>query len=172
IGFGNIGQAAAKIAFAFGMQVLVSTRTPEKYQQWMSYSENKISFVSQEEVFRKSDVVSIHCPLTEATKNLVNEKTLSQMKPSAFLINTSRGGVIDEQALADALNQEKIAGAGLDVLSKEPPPLTNPLLSAKNCVITPHIAWAALAARERLITAAIENLKAFLNGAPVNVVNK
>jgi len=116
-------------------------------------------------------VISLHCPLTPETQNLVNAQRLSWMKPSACLLNTSRGGLIDERALADALNSEQIAGAGLDVLSTEPPPPNNPLLRAKNCLITPHLAWATRASRSRLMTMAVENIRAFFNGKPQNVVN-
>lgn len=164
IGFGNIGQSVAKIAQAFGMNVLVFTRTPEKYKTSM------VSFVDIETIFKTSDVISLHCALTEETKHLINEKHLSLMKAPAYLINTSRGGVVDEHALADALNHNLIAGAGLDVLSSEPPNTNNPLLAAKNCIITPHIAWATFAARQRLLQTAVENVRAFIEGNPKNVV--
>jgi len=124
------------------------------------------------DVFRESDVVSLHCPLTPQTENLVDAERLALMKPTAFLINTSRGPLIDEQALADALNNNRIAGAGMDVLSTEPPAKDNPLLGAKNCHITPHIAWATRAARERLLKVTIDNVAAFLSGRPQNVVNE
>ena len=124
-----------------------------------------------ESVFRDSDIVSLHCPLTADNAQFVNAQLLGLMKPTAFLVNTSRGPLIDEVALADALNQGRIAGAGLDVLTREPPPADNPLLSAKNCSITPHIAWATTSARKRLMHIAINNVKAFLDGKPVNVVN-
>ena len=124
-----------------------------------------------EELFRQSDVVSLHCPLTPATHKLVNADRLALMKPSAFLINTSRGPLVDEAALAEALNAGRIAGAGLDVLSTEPPPADNPLLRAKNCCMTPHIAWATRAARQRLLDIAVANVRAFLAGTPQNVVN-
>jgi glycerate dehydrogenase len=127
--------------------------------------------VDLETLFRKSDVVSLHCPLTAETKSLVNAQRLSWMKPATFLLNTSRGKLIDEAALADALNEGRIAGAGLDVLSVEPPPIRNPLLKAKNCIITPHLAWATRAGRLRLMNVAIENLRDFLQGRPQNVVN-
>lgn len=124
-----------------------------------------------EEVFRKADVLSLHCPLTPQTERLVNAERLAAMKPTAFLINTSRGPLIDEQALADALNAGRLAGAGLDVLSAEPPAGDNPLLTARNCYITPHIAWATRSARERLLRVAIDNVAAFIAGKPQNVVN-
>ena len=129
-----------------------------------------VTYADVDTIFRESDVVSLHCPLTSETKELVNAARLAAMKSTAYLINTSRGGVIHEQDLADALNEERIAGAGLDVLSVEPPPASNPLLSAKNCLITPHIAWASRAARQRLIAATSENIRGFLNGLPQNVV--
>ena len=163
VGFGNIGRAVAKIAAAMDMRVLVCTRTPRPMPEGCTA-------VSMEEVFRNADVLTLHCPLTPETAKLINEKTLSLMKPTAILLNASRGGVIDEAALADALNEGRLAGAGMDVLSTEPPKADNPLLTAKNCVITPHIAWASKAARERLLDTAAENLKAFLNGTPRNDV--
>jgi glycerate dehydrogenase len=122
-------------------------------------------------VFRESDAISLHCPLTPQTRALVDAERLQLMKPNAFLLNTSRGPLIDEAALAEALNSGRIAGAGLDVLSVEPPPATNPLLTARNCVITPHNAWATRAARSRLLHIAVANLRAFLAGKPENVVN-
>jgi glycerate dehydrogenase len=127
--------------------------------------------VGLDDVFRESDVLSLHCPLTSENKGIVNEQRLAMMKTSAFLINTSRGPLVDEQALAQALNNEQIAGAGLDVLTSEPPDKDNPLLSAKNCFITPHISWATRAARARLLKVAVENVAAFLEGKPQNVVN-
>ena len=163
VGFGNIGRAVAALARAFGMRVLVYTAS-RRIAEF-------VSFTDLESLFRQSDVVSLHCPLTPETQNLVNSQRLSWMKPSAFLLNTSRGGLVDERALADALNSGRIAGAGLDVLSTEPPPLGHPLLSAKNCIITPHLAWATRASRSRLMNAAAENIGAFLNGKPQNVVN-
>lgn len=170
VGFGAIGQAVAKIACALGMKVIVSTRSPEKYTTWQVSETCQVSFVPIETLFKTSDVISLHCALTDETKHLVNAQKLSLMKPTAILINTSRGSVVDEQALADALNSKQIAGAGLDVLSVEPPPNTNPLLSAKNCVITPHYAWATKEARSRLIETVADNVQAFLNGKPVNVI--
>jgi len=128
--------------------------------------------VGLDDLFRQSDVVSLHCPLTSENKRLVNEQRLGMMKEGAFLINTSRGPLVDELALARALNDERIAGAGLDVLTSEPPGKDNPLLSAKNCFITPHISWATHAARQRLLKVAVENVTAFLAGKPRNVVNK
>ncbi len=124
-----------------------------------------------DELFRKADVVSLHCPLTAENRGLVSEERLARMKPTAYLINTSRGPLIDESALENALQSEQIAGAGLDVLSAEPPPFDNALLKAPNCVITPHIAWATRESRERLMQILVENLKAFLKGAPQNIVS-
>jgi glycerate dehydrogenase len=128
-------------------------------------------FVSLEELLRKSDVVSLHCPLTPETKHVINAERLARMKPTAFLLNTSRGPLIDEAALAEALKRGQIAGAGLDVLSQEPPPADHPLYSTPNCFITPHIAWATRAARARLMRIGVENVAAFINGKPQNVVS-
>ncbi len=165
IGFGNIGKAAAKIGEAFGMRVVVHTRTvPEGFTNY--------DFVGLDEVFSRADVLSLHCPLNDDTKEIVNERTLSLMKKSAVIINTSRGGLVDEKALADALNSGRIAGAGLDVLSKEPMREENPLYGAKNCIITPHIAWAPLETRKRLVSLAAKNLKAFIDGHPINTVTE
>ena len=166
IGFGGIGQKVAQIAYAFGMKVIAYN--PRKKE----YAHESFRWGTLEEVFSQADVVSLHCPLFPETKGLVNEKTISLMKKTAFIINTSRGPVIEEKDLAAALNEGRIAGAGVDVLSTEPPKADNPLLSAKNCVITPHIAWASLEARTRLMKIATENLRAFQAGTPVNVVSK
>jgi glycerate dehydrogenase len=162
LGYGSIGRAVGKIAGAMGMKVIVHTR---------SAPADGARNVELRHLIGESDAISLHCPLTPETKELINVTTLSQMKKSAFLINTSRGGLIHEQSLADALNKEQIAGAGLDVLSVEPPVQTNPLLKAKNCIITPHIAWASHAARKRLLGVAVENVRAFIEGHPRNVVN-
>jgi glycerate dehydrogenase len=167
VGFGRIGRATADIAQAIGMKVLAyDVAMPE------SAATEDIRFVGLEELFRQSDVVSLHCPLTPQTHKLVNAERLAMMKPSAYLINTSRGPLVDEQALAEALNSGRIAGAGLDVLAAEPPPADNPLLAAKNCCITPHIAWATRAARQRLLDTTAANVRAFLDGRPQNVVNR
>jgi len=164
IGLGRIGQTTARLALDFGMKVIYfdveKSITPQVDAQ----------AVDLDTLFQESDVVSLHCPLTDSNFRLVNEQRLKLMKPTAFLINTSRGPLIDERALADALNTGKIAGAGLDVLSREPPEADNPLLKAKNCYITPHIAWATRAARQRLMDIALTNIRAFLNGKPQNVV--
>ena len=157
LGYGNIGKAVSNIAEAFGMNVIIYSRNKKKLP------ENRKQ-VDIETLFSQSDVLSIHCPLTSETKGLVSEHLISLMKPTAFLVNTARGAIIDEVALTNALNNGKIAGAGLDVLSSEPPQENNPLLTAKNCNITPHIAWASKEARERLILVVAENIEAFQNG--------
>lgn len=159
IGYGSIGRKVAQIGKAFGMNILVSTRTPVD------------GCVSKEEVFENADFVTLHCPLNEGSKLMINEKSLSMFKPTAYLINTARGGLIDEEALANALNQGKIAGAGLDVLTCEPPKADNPLIHAKNCIITPHMAWASVEARVRLLHATEDNVRAFLQNSPINKVN-
>lgn len=164
VGFGRIGRAVAEVALAFGMKVLAH----DSFAPAALVS--GVTMVDLETLFRQSDVVSLHCPLTADNKGLVNSTRLSLMKSSAFLINTSRGPLVNETDLAAALNTGQIAGAGLDVLAVEPPRPDNPLLTAKNCLITPHIAWATAAARRRLMDIAVDNLRAFLAGAPVNRV--
>jgi glycerate dehydrogenase len=164
VGYGRIGQAVAKLAEAFGMKIMASVSGSGRKPP------SNVAVVDLDHLFSESDVVTLHCPLTPQTKHLVNATRLARMKPSAFLLNTSRGPLVDEAALADALNRGALAGAGLDVLAAEPPPADNPLLTAKNCVITPHIAWATRAARTRLMRAAVENVRAFLAGRPQNVV--
>lgn len=165
VGLGQIGQAVARLASAFGMSILAQSRSRPA-----TMSEG-VKLVDLETLFRQSDVVSLHCPLTPETRALVNGERLSWMKPSAFLLNTSRGPLVDEAALADALNHGRLAGAAVDVLTTEPPPVGNPLFTAKNCLVTPHIAWATRAARSRLLNRAVANVKAFLAGKPQNVVN-
>jgi glycerate dehydrogenase len=162
VGYGRIGQAVAAIARGFGMKVIAFNRSAVK---------DGAQQVSLDELFQHSDVISLHCPLTPETKELVNAGRIEKMKRSAFLINTSRGPLIDEKALSEALNSGRIRGAGLDVLSMEPPPADYPLLKAKNCIITPHIAWATTAARQRLMDVAVQNVRSFLSGQPRNVVN-
>lgn len=164
VGWGRIGQATAAIARATGMKIVAASRSARP-------PVDGVDFVPLEEVFRRADVVSLHCPLTPETKQLVNAERLALMKPTAFLLNTSRGPLLDEAAVAAALNSGRIAAAGLDVLSTEPPKADNPLLSAKNCLITPHQAWAAKAARARLMDTTVANVRAFLAGRPENVVN-
>lgn len=165
-GFGSIGRTVAKIAAAFGMNVIAHTANPDKYK-----NEKDVRFVSLDELLQESDIVSMHCPLTPQTQGIVNEEFLSKMKKTAYLINTSRGPVLDEEAVASALKSGRIAGAGVDVLSTEPPKSDNPLLSCDNCLITPHIAWAAFETRERLLSVLKQNIFAFLDGKPINTVN-
>ena len=164
VGLGRIGRAVAELGAAFGMKVLASAHS-------LSAAPPFVRLVELETLFRESDVVSLHCPLTPQTANLVNARRLALMKPTAFLLNTSRGPLVDQAALANALNSGRLAGAGLDVLATEPPPADNPLLTAKNCIITPHLAWATRAARSRLMKIAVENVRAFLQGKAQNVVN-
>lgn len=165
IGFGRIGQTTAKIANAFGMNVLVNNRSEIKDIPEF------VKVLDKTELFKNSDVISLHSPLTDENTQFVNKEILALMKPTAYLINTGRGGLINETDLAEALNNSQIAGAGLDVLSTEPPQKDNPLLTAKNCIITPHIAWATIAARKRLMNVAVENVRAFINEKPQNVVS-
>ena len=164
VGFGNIGQATARIALAFGMKVAVYTSKPQS-----DLPEGVIK-MDLDQLFSTCDVVSLHCPLTPSTREIVNAKRLNLMKPNAILINTGRGPLVNEQDLADALNEGRIMAAGIDVLSIEPADPSNPLLSARNCFITPHIAWATKEARTRLMQIAVSNLKEFLNGNVVNNV--
>ena len=160
VGYGRIGKAVAAVGRAFGMQILAHRRSASDDPQ----------FVSLDRLLSESDVVSLHCPLVPDTKELINAATLAQMKPSAFLINTARGALIHEPDLAAALNTERIAGAGLDVLSVEPPLASNPLLSARNCVLTPHIAWATRNARLRLLEVTAANIRSYLLNRPQNVI--
>ncbi len=165
VGAGRIGQAVAKIAMAFGMEVIAFNRSsPRQLPDF-------IRLTDLDTLFRESDVVTLHCPLSPENTGLVSAARLELMKPSAYLINTSRGGLVNESDLAQALDEGRLAGAGLDVLSVEPPRPDNPLLKAKNCLVTPHIAWATRSARARLIHMAVENVKAFVAGRPTNVVN-
>lgn len=165
VGLGHIGARVAEVAHALGMKVIAFT---SKRQNELP---NYITPVDKEALFRQSDVVTLHCPLTAATKAFVNDEALRWMKPTAILINTGRGPLIDEQAVADALNSDRLFAAGVDVLSVEPPTADNPLLSAKHCYFTPHIAWATKEARVRLMKIAVENIHAFQTGAPINVVS-
>ena len=166
IGFGQIGKAVAKIAIAFGMKVISSHKHPERDKMEL------VKFVDEKICFKEADIISLHCPLNENNQHFVNKELLQTMKPTSFLINTSRGGLINEPDLADALNKEIIAGAALDVLSTEPPTEGNPLLHAKNCIINPHVAWATFESRSRLMNVLVNNVKSFLNGNPENVVIK
>lgn len=166
IGFGAIGRRVAEIAEVFGMQVLAYAPHPKQ-----PGTLKRITFTDMDTLLRHSDFVTCHCPLTPDTNGMMNAQAFAKMKRSAIFINTSRGPVVNEQALADALNSERIAGAGLDVLETEPARADNPLLTAKNCLITPHIAWAAYETRKRLLGILEANLKAYLSGSPQNVVN-
>lgn len=166
IGLGNIGYNTARIAIAFGMEVYAYT------SKSVFQLPPEIKKLDLDGIFKECDIVSLHCPLTPETRGLVNKTRLELMRPSSIIINTGRGPLIVEQDLADALNSGKIYAAGLDVLSSEPPKADNPLLTAKNCFITPHIAWATAEARERLMSIAIENVKSYIAGNPTNVVNK
>ena len=164
VGLGQTGYNTARIAIGFGMKV------------WAVTSKSRLQLPPEirkadlDQVFHECDIISLHCPLTDYTRELINAARLKQMKPNAILINTGRGPLINEQDLADALNTGKIYAAGLDVLSEEPPRSDNPLLTARNCFITPHIAWANFEARQRLIHITVSNLKAYIDGKPVNVV--
>ncbi|NQU54989.1 MAG: D-2-hydroxyacid dehydrogenase [Bacteroidetes bacterium] len=164
IGFGQIGQAVAKIGLAFGMNVIFNNRSRKE----VNFEATQVEL---SDLLSKSDFISINCPLTDENTGFINKSTISQMKPTAFLVNTGRGPLINEQELADTLNEGIIAGAGLDVLAVEPAKADNPLTKAKNCFITPHIAWATIEARTRLMNIATGNLKAFTQGNPINVVS-
>lgn len=166
VGFGRIGREVAKIAQAFGMERVVANHGNPDVSDL-----HGATVAPLEDVLRQADIVSLHCPLTPLTQNLISWERLALMKPSAFLVNTSRGQLIVEQDLAEALNLGRLAGAAVDVFSSEPPRKDNPLLSAKNCIITPHMAWATKEARSRLMEIAVKNLDAFLAGQPLNVVS-
>lgn len=163
IGYGDIGKKVATVAKALGMNVVISTRTKPDYCEF--------EVLSKEELFAVADVISLNCPLTKDTEKMINKQTLSLMKKNAILINTSRGGVIDENALCEALNNETIFAAGLDVLTEEPMSKDCPLINAKNCIITPHTAWASAEARKRLVLLVAENLNSFIKGKIINKVN-
>lgn len=165
IGLGRIGQAVARIATALGMQVLAYDQFPP------TAAADGVRLADLDTVFRDSDAVTLHCPLTAENRELVNAARLAIMKPTAYLVNTARGGLVNDADLAQALNAGRLAGAGLDVLSVEPPVRENPLLTAQNCLVTPHIAWATQAARRRLIQTTVDNVRAFLAGQPIHVVN-
>ena len=160
IGLGSIGRAVAKIASALGMRVIA----------YRGHGEG-VEMLPLKEVLAQADVLSLHCPLTKENARMIDEAALAQMKPGAFLLNTARGGLLDEEAVAAALKSGRLAGAAVDVASSEPIAADNPLLTAPNCILTPHIAWATSAARVRLMDIAVENLRAFLAGKPINVVN-
>jgi glycerate dehydrogenase len=167
IGFGRIGQATANIAQAFGLNILVHNRSKNP-----ELETDTCKYVELDELLRQSDIISLHCPLFENTAGIINKDNIAKMKEGVMIINTSRGGLIIEEDLKDALNNGKVAAAAVDVVSAEPIKSDNPLLSAKNCIITPHIAWAPKESRSRLMNTTIENLKAYLDGKPINVVNK
>ena len=164
VGYGNIAKKVAEIASAFGMKVMIHSHR--------QYENCPYEQVNKKDLFRFSDYVSLNCPLNDETINFVNKDTLRQMKPTAFLINTSRGGVVDSSALADALNHDLISGAGIDVLPVEPMAKDDPLFTAKNCIITPHIGWAALESRKRCVELVAQNLSCWINGKAVNIVNQ
>lgn len=166
VGLGNTGYTTARIAIGFGMQVFAFT-SKSHFQLPPEIKKKEL-----DELFEECDIISLHCPLTPDTQEMVNARRLALMKPTAILINTGRGQLVNEQDLADALNSGRLYAAGVDVLSTEPPRADNPLLTARNCFITPHIAWATREARERLMNIIIGNLQAYISGAPVNVVNK
>lgn len=166
VGLGHTGSRTARIAIAFGMEVYAYT-SKSSFQL-----PHEIKKMELDELFSECDVISLHCPLTPDTREIVNASRLSLMKSTAILINTGRGPLVNEQDLADVLNEGRIYAAGLDVLNQEPPHADNPLLTARNCYITPHIAWASTAARERLMQIAVENVKAYIEGKTMNVVNK
>jgi glycerate dehydrogenase len=166
VGFGRIGRRVAELAHAFGMAVLAAGRSPREAPAYGPFA-----WADLDDLFARSDAVTLHCPLTEATAGLVDRRRLRLMKPGAFLVNTSRGGLVDEGALAEALNEGRLAGAAVDVVSREPILPDHPLLTAPNCFITPHIAWATREARRRLLEATVANVAAFLSGRPTNVVN-
>lgn len=163
VGFGNIGKKVAKIGDALGMRIIIYSRR--------KYDDCPYEQVDKETLFKTSDYLSLNCPLNEGTENLVCEETLKLMKKTAFVINTSRGQVIDSQALANALNNDQIAGAGIDVFSKEPMEKTEPLYTAKNCILTPHIGWASYEARKRLMLLVADCVEKWQNGTPINIVN-
>lgn len=163
IGYGNIGKEVIKVAKALGMKILVSTRTPRE-------DIDGIHFTSMEEVLKNSDFVSLHCPLNENTRHIINQETIAMMKPSSFIINTARGALIDEQELIDAINKGVIAGAGLDVQEVEPLSEDSPLYTMDNVIITPHIGWRGLETRQRLVSMIAENIKAFSEGNPINKI--
>ena len=166
IGLGRIGQRVAEIALAFEMGVIAADEVRSAVPEWPNFR-----WCEVDELLTQADVVSLHCPLLPQTQGIINSRSLALMKPSSVLINASRGPLVIEQDLADALNNGRLAGAAVDVLSSEPPSPDNPLLRARNCIVTPHIAWATKEARTRLLNIAVANVRAFLDGHPVNVVN-
>ncbi|MBS4960120.1 MAG: D-2-hydroxyacid dehydrogenase [Clostridiales bacterium] len=163
IGAGNIGREVAKIAVALGMKVLIFSRTARE-------NTDSITYTTLEDVLKNSDYVSLHCPLNQNTKHIINKETIALMKPTAFIINTARGALIDEPALIDALQSHAIAGAGLDVQETEPPAMENPLYDMENVILTPHMGWKGLETRQRLISILADNIHAYVSGKPINVV--
>lgn len=166
IGFGAIGRRVGEMAHDFGMSVLANCHTPRNPPSYVPFS-----FASKKQVLQESDIISLHCPLTPETKGMINAEALSLMKNGAFLVNCARGGLLNEADCAAALRSGKLAGLGTDVLSTEPPSPDNPLLNSPNTIITPHIAWASVQSRQRIINLAAENIHRWLEGTPVNVVN-
>lgn len=166
IGYGLIGQQTAAIAQALGMKVLAHSRNRNA-----ELESDTVQYADLDELFARADIISLHCPLSESTRGIINKDSIGKMKDGVIIINTSRGPLIVEEDLADALTSGKVHAAAVDVVSTEPISADNPLLQAKNCIITPHIAWAPREARERLLHIAVDNLKSFLDGSPVNVVN-
>ncbi len=167
IGLGEIGKKVAKIGQAMGMKIAAAHQSS---MNKIKIHGLPIEWLPHDELFKTADIITLHCPLTEKTNQIINNSNIQLMKPNTIIINTGRGQLIDEQALADALNDERIGGAGLDVLSSEPPAANNPLLNAKNCVITPHIAWASVEARTRLMKIVCDNITAYTAGTPINTV--
>jgi len=165
IGFGAIGQAVAKIATAFGLRVLAYSRTQ------YSHLSNLAQYVSLETLLHESDIISLHCPLFPETAGLIGKDAIKKMKDGAILLNTARGPLIDEYAVAEALHSGKLRGVAVDVVSQEPITASNPLLTAPNCIITPHMAWSPIETRQRILDILCKNIRGFLQGAPVNVVN-
>ena len=163
IGYGSIGQAVAKIAKAFGMKVLAYSRT--------QYPEHAGEYTDLDTLLRSSDIISLHCPLFPETKGMIGAEAIAKMKDRAILLNTARGPLIDEAAVAEALRSGKLRGAAMDVVSQEPIPESSPLLSAPNCIITPHMAWAPVEARQRILNITVDSIRRFLNETPVNAVN-
>ncbi len=163
IGFGRIGRATAQLASAFGMKVIAYSRSAK--------GDGSVPMVSLDELLEKSDVISLHCPLFAETQGIINRENIAKMKDGVLILNTSRGPLICEEDLAQALESGKVAGAAVDVLTQEPPAEQNPLLGAKNCIVTPHIAWASRESRARLMDTAVQNLRAYLAGSPQNLVS-
>ena len=173
VGFGSIGQRVARIASSFGMNVIVNTRSVSKIEEYNkdARADEKVKSVSLDELLSQSDIVSLHCPLTKDNGKMINADSLKKIKKGALLVNTARGALIDEQAVKDALDNGTLSGFAADVLASEPMAKDCPLYKASNCVITPHVAWAAKETRERLLDIAVENLRSFLNGKIINKVN-